>query len=152
MTVAASAPGKIVLSGEYAVLWDAPAVCMAVNRRAVATVSPSDDGECHIVTPGFEGMERYRILDALLGGDRPATTFRLLFALSRVRAAMPAFRAASLVSLAGRGPSASAARSQSSASASAVPSPSCSIRPRASSAVTVTGRLSQVTTGPWAIW
>ena len=65
MSVAASAPGKIVLSGEYAVLWDAPAICMAVNRRAVATVSPSDDGECHLVTPGFEGMDRYRVLDAL---------------------------------------------------------------------------------------
>ena len=77
MTVVASAPGKIVLSGEYAVLWDAPAVCMAVNRRAVATVAPSKDSECHILTPGFEGMERYRVLDALLGGDRPANCYRL---------------------------------------------------------------------------
>lgn len=77
MTVTASAPGKIVLSGEYAVLWDAPAVCMAVNRRAVATVTSSTDGECHIVTPGFDGLERYRILDALLGGDRPAKRYTL---------------------------------------------------------------------------
>ena len=77
MTVSASAPGKIVLSGEYAVLWDAPAVCMAVNRRAVATVSPSEDGECHLVTPGFDGMDRYGVLDALLGGDRPANRYTL---------------------------------------------------------------------------
>ena len=35
----ASAPGKIVLAGEYAVLWDAPAVCMAIDRRARACVS-----------------------------------------------------------------------------------------------------------------
>ena len=34
----ASAPGKIVLSGEYAVLGDAPAIAMAVNRRAVASI------------------------------------------------------------------------------------------------------------------
>lgn len=32
--VIASAPGKIVLSGEYAVLDGAPAICMAVDRRA----------------------------------------------------------------------------------------------------------------------
>ena len=68
---------KIVLSGEYAVLWDAPAVCMAVNRRAVATVSPSEDGECRLVTPGFDGMDRYRVLDALLGGERPAKRYTL---------------------------------------------------------------------------
>ena len=77
MTVVASAPGKIVLSGEYAVLWDAPAVSMAVNRRAVATAAPSEDGECHLLTPGFEGMERYRVLDALLGGERPAMRYTL---------------------------------------------------------------------------
>ena len=77
MTVVASAPGKIVLSGEYAVLWDAPAVSMAINRRAVASVSASADAQCHLVTPGFEGMERYRILDALLGGERPARRYTL---------------------------------------------------------------------------
>lgn len=32
--VTASAPGKVVLSGEYAVLDGAPAICMAVDRRA----------------------------------------------------------------------------------------------------------------------
>tara|TARA_R110002049_G_scaffold54869_34_gene152504 strand:+ start:1540 stop:2445 length:906 start_codon:yes stop_codon:yes gene_type:complete len=34
----ATAPGKIVLSGEYAVLGNAPAIAMAVNRRAVASI------------------------------------------------------------------------------------------------------------------
>ena len=77
MTVSASAPGKIVLSGEYAVLWDAPAICMAVNRRAVATVSPSEDGECRLETPGFDGMDQYRVLDALLDGARPAHRYTL---------------------------------------------------------------------------
>ena len=40
--VSASAPGKIVLCGEYAVLDGAPAICMAVDRRARAVVSASD--------------------------------------------------------------------------------------------------------------
>ena len=77
MTVVASAPGKIVLSGEYAVLWDAPAVSMAVNRRAVATVSPCDDAECQLSTPGFDGLEPFRVLDALLQGERPPNRFTL---------------------------------------------------------------------------
>lgn len=39
MSVSASAPGKVVLSGEYAVLDGAPAICMAVDRRAIATLN-----------------------------------------------------------------------------------------------------------------
>lgn len=51
--IAASAPGKFVLSGEYAVLDGAPAVCVAVDRRAEVTIE-AHDGPCHIVTaPGF---------------------------------------------------------------------------------------------------
>lgn len=42
--VAASAPGKVVLSGEYAVLDDAPAVAMAVDRRALASYSTTGSG------------------------------------------------------------------------------------------------------------
>ncbi len=35
----ASAPGKVVLSGEYAVLDGAPAIGMAINRRARVQVT-----------------------------------------------------------------------------------------------------------------
>jgi mevalonate kinase len=53
VSVVVSAPGKLVLSGEYAVLDDAPAICMAVNRRARVTLAASD-AACHSVTaPGF---------------------------------------------------------------------------------------------------
>lgn len=38
--IRATAPGKVVLSGEYAVLGGAPAVAMAVDRRAVVTIRP----------------------------------------------------------------------------------------------------------------
>jgi phosphomevalonate kinase len=51
--VTASAPGKFVLSGEYAVLDGAPAICVAVDRRAVVRIE-AHDGPCHTVTaPGF---------------------------------------------------------------------------------------------------
>ena len=53
MRIAASAPGKFVLSGEYAVLDGAPAVCVAVDCRAVVTIE-AHDGDHHVVrAPGF---------------------------------------------------------------------------------------------------
>jgi len=57
----ASAPGKIVLSGEYAVLNGAPAIAMAVDRRAQVTIRPAD-GQTHTFeAPGFvEGTFRFR--------------------------------------------------------------------------------------------
>jgi phosphomevalonate kinase len=45
LTVQVSAPGKLVLLGEYAVLFGAPAAVMAVNRRARVELTPSD-GDC----------------------------------------------------------------------------------------------------------
>ena len=44
--VRASAPGKVVLWGEYAVLADAPAAVLAINRRAVCTIAPRKSGFC----------------------------------------------------------------------------------------------------------
>ncbi len=77
MTVVASAPGKIVLSGEYAVLDGAPAISMAIDRRAVVTLADSPDGQCGLTTPGFSGEGRYRIVDAVCGGSRPAKHIEL---------------------------------------------------------------------------
>lgn len=51
--VTASAPGKVVLSGEYAVLDGAPAICMSVNRRARVTVVDQPGPEiCEVTAPG----------------------------------------------------------------------------------------------------
>jgi len=77
MNVIATAPGKVVLSGEYAVLDGAPAICMALNRRAIATVNEGPDGQCHVATPGFAGDDPFRIVDAVCGGVRPARSIEL---------------------------------------------------------------------------
>lgn len=54
--VAASAPGKLVLCGEYAVLDGAPAICMAVDRRARVTIDRAA-GDHHVVSaPGFSSV------------------------------------------------------------------------------------------------
>lgn len=55
--IRASAPGKLVLAGEYAVLDGAAAISMAVDRRAVVTIG-TRDGDCHAVSaPGFSESE-----------------------------------------------------------------------------------------------
>lgn len=50
--VRASAPGKVVLWGEYAVLADAPAAVLTINRRAVCTIVPRKSG-FYLRTTGF---------------------------------------------------------------------------------------------------
>jgi len=57
--VVASAPGKIVLSGEYAVLDGAPAIVMAVNRRARAALADVDGRVSQVRAPGYTN-EIYR--------------------------------------------------------------------------------------------
>ena len=56
-----SAPGKAVICGEYAVLRGAPAVSMAVDRRAVVTTQPADGDDFTVTTPGYaDGRWRFR--------------------------------------------------------------------------------------------
>ena len=52
--VRASAPGKVVLSGEYAVLAGAPALVAAVDRRVTCTLTPRESGDWHFVSTGFD--------------------------------------------------------------------------------------------------
>ncbi len=58
-----SAPGKVVLSGEYAVLDGAPAVSMAVNRRAVVTLDAA--ATAAISSLGLRGKTDTRLFDAV---------------------------------------------------------------------------------------
>lgn len=48
--IEAHAPGKLLVCGEYAVLHGAPAIAVAVNVRARASVAPA--AECRLVVPG----------------------------------------------------------------------------------------------------
>ena len=51
--VRTSAPGKVVVSGEYAVLDGAPAICMAVNRRAHISITTTDNDYNSVLAPGY---------------------------------------------------------------------------------------------------
>lgn len=52
--ISASAPGKLLLLGEYAVLEGAPALVAAVNRRAHATISTGPPGAVRVVAPDVD--------------------------------------------------------------------------------------------------
>ena len=51
--IEASAPGKLVLSGEYAVLDGAPALVAAVDRRVTCELTPRDAGGWRFISTGF---------------------------------------------------------------------------------------------------
>jgi phosphomevalonate kinase len=74
--VEATAPGKLVVSGEYAVLSGAPALVLAVERRMRVSMRPGGR-DWSIGSVGFAGASRHA-LAALAGGpdlarDDPAT-------------------------------------------------------------------------------
>ena len=48
MRVRATAPGKLVVLGEYAVLTGSPALVLAVDRHCQAEIGPSENQHCHL--------------------------------------------------------------------------------------------------------
>jgi len=73
MRVTASAPGKLVLLGEYAVLESAPALVLAVDRRARATLASDNSDVWEIISPtlGLQARLRLRGGEATWLGDAP---------------------------------------------------------------------------------
>lgn len=77
--ITASAPGKVLLCGEYAVLDGAPAVCMAVNARAKVTIEATRADEHSVVAPGYsERRVRFRDNDGEIAWLDDGTGFELL--------------------------------------------------------------------------
>jgi len=83
--IGATAPGKVVLSGEYAVLDGAPAVCVAVDRRARAAVTPSPGERHRVVAPGYSDIEgRFTAASGRLRWQQGGEEYALVDALWRV--------------------------------------------------------------------
>ena len=62
-SIVASVPGKLVLLGEYAVLEGAPALVLAVDRRACVSVTPSGRDSWEIVSPTLGLQARLQLRD-----------------------------------------------------------------------------------------
>lgn len=67
--VTSSAPGKVYLFGEHAVVYGEPAVPCAIERRAHVTVEARDDENVH-VTASDLSLDGFRV--SYVGGDEPA--------------------------------------------------------------------------------
>jgi phosphomevalonate kinase len=59
--IVATAPGKAVLSGEYAVLVGAPALIAAVDRRVECTLVPTSRDVWHVTSRGFEAESTHSL-------------------------------------------------------------------------------------------
>jgi phosphomevalonate kinase len=89
--VVASAPGKIVLSGEYAVLDGAPAILMAVDRRARAAVAALDGNISQVRAPGYSNeVGRFEISDGDIRWHAGRALFGVIDSVLRAANAMQA--------------------------------------------------------------
>lgn len=82
-TFRASAPGKLVVLGEYAVLDGAPALVMAVDRRCRAELGAASEGPCRLETR-MPAPEQHRFAQ-----DRPSGVALVDLVTGRAQAATP---------------------------------------------------------------
>lgn len=68
MKVTASAPGKLMLYGEHAVVYGSPCIVTAVDQRVKVSVEPNGEGEIHVCSPNV-GLDEYHKKIGRLGKD-----------------------------------------------------------------------------------
>lgn len=68
MKVIASAPGKLMLYGEHAVVYGLPCIVTAVDQRVRVSVEPNGEGEIHVCSPNV-GLDEYHKKIERLGKD-----------------------------------------------------------------------------------
>lgn len=58
----AVAPGKLILSGEHAVVYGKPAIAMAIDRSAVFELTPQSGGQISFDLPDGQGGDSYTLM------------------------------------------------------------------------------------------
>lgn len=82
--ISASAPGKLLLCGEYAVLSGAAAICMAVDRRATVTITAGETDHHTVTSPGITNVTgRFRSRDGVCEWLAGESEFSLVDAVWR---------------------------------------------------------------------
>ena len=66
--IVASAPGKLMLFGEHAVVYGSPCIVTAVDQRVRVSVEPNGEGEIHVCSPNV-GLDEYHKKIGSLGKD-----------------------------------------------------------------------------------
>ena len=74
----AVAPGKLILSGEHAVVYGKPSVAMAIDRGVTATIESCDSGEVSFDLPDVNSRDSFSLM-ALQDFKRRAKANYLLF-------------------------------------------------------------------------
>ena len=69
--VIASAPGKLMIMGEHAVVYGAPCIVTAVDQRVRVAVGPNGEGEIHVKSPNVGLDEYHKKLSQLGVGEVP---------------------------------------------------------------------------------
>lgn len=78
----ATAPGKIILFGEHAVVYGRPAIAAPISQlRARATVSPSSSNNCYLIAPD---LNRHNRLQDLPDDDALALAARLVLKAGQI--------------------------------------------------------------------
>ncbi|QHI69356.1 mevalonate kinase [Tichowtungia aerotolerans] len=73
----AIAPGKLILSGEHSVVYDRPAVAMAIDRSVVATIEDADDDQVSFDLPDIQEHDSFTMLALQDFKRRAQTNYRL---------------------------------------------------------------------------
>ena len=73
----AISPGKLILSGEHSVVYNRPAVAMAIDRSVVATIEDSDDGKISFDLPDVDSHDSFTLMALHDFKRRAATNYRL---------------------------------------------------------------------------
>ena len=84
MKITASAPGKLMLYGEHAVVYGSPCIVTAVDQRVRVSVESNGVGEIHVCSPNVGLDEYHKKLERLGKDDVPKSTLFVEHLVKRV--------------------------------------------------------------------